>query len=108
MQTVENSSTPGQLEAIAIKWSVDRDNKLVGRAKFISVKTHDILFAELKGTSPPPKAGESSRLAIVELSFAGGTGMFKGASGTAKVKAELGADGSSIGKIEGVVNLKEQ
>ncbi len=34
--------------------------------------------------------------------------MFKGASGTAKVKAELGADGSSIGKIEGVVNLKEQ
>jgi hypothetical protein len=96
--------TPG-LEFNAVNWSVDKKGKLAGKAVFQSAKSHALVKALLSGTSPAPPKGQKFREAFVNVTFEGGTGNYKGATGKAKVEAKLFDDGSSEGTIQGDVSV---
>ncbi|GAB4033739.1 hypothetical protein [Spirosoma gilvum] len=93
------------LEVVSINWSVNKKGILRGSAQFISLHTHDVVYATLSGTSPEPPAGQEFREAHVTVTFTGGSRGFTNAKGTAKVNARLFADGRSIGTLDGTVEI---
>lgn len=107
-QKVTSQISDSEIEMTTINWSVDKDGKLKGKATFFSTVTPDKIDAELTGTSPSPSKGQNYREANVKVNFVGGTGAYKGASGTAEVKAKLFNDGTSSGNISGSVAVSEK
>jgi hypothetical protein len=93
------------LEVTTIKWSISADNKISGTAKFISVEKHDLINADLSGTSPPPPAGQNYREANVDVTFSNGTGSLAGATGTGKVQAKLYDNFISTGRLTASINV---
>ena len=59
----------------------------------------------LTGYTAPPAEGQNFRRADVNVTFDGGTGIYKNARGEAKVVAKLYQDGLSVGHIQGTVNV---
>jgi hypothetical protein len=102
---VPSAARQNDFEVNVVNWSVDNAGDLTGTAKFLAVTTHDIIKATLKGKVPPPAAGDSFRLAHVDVTFSGGTGIYKTASGNATVVAKLYDDGLSVGHIVGSVTV---
>jgi hypothetical protein len=88
-----------------VRWSVDKEGRIVGSAQFIEPETYDFVSAKLEGHTPEPPPGQGYRDAFVDVRFVGGSRRFRGASGEAKVEAKLYDDGMSRGVIRGTVAL---
>jgi hypothetical protein len=94
-----------ELEVTTIKWSIARDNRITGTAKFISVQKHDVISADLEGDSPEPPAGQNFREANVNVTFRDGTGSLRGATGTGRVQAKLFNNGISTGRLQAQITV---
>jgi len=102
--------TPGidgqsPFEINTVNWQVDPANKITGTAKFVATSTHDLVKATLTGIVDPQVDGHQYRVARVNVKFAGGTGGYAKATGSAKVVAKLFDSGLSVGQIVGTVTV---
>ena len=95
---IKPSVTQNDFDFNVIDWFVDPRGKISGKAKFLSATTHDIVKATLDGEVQPQTG---FKLAHVTVTFAGGTGPFARAKGTARVVAKLFENGLSVGHIAG-------